>query len=44
VHELFTEFDDVPLSAASIAQVHACVLPDGRPAVVSCAARASSAT
>ncbi|HEY0575861.1 MAG TPA: AarF/UbiB family protein [Pseudonocardia sp.] len=34
VHELFTEFDDVPLSAASIAQVHACVLPDGRPAVV----------
>jgi len=34
VGELFTEFDDVPLSAASIAQVHACVLPDGRPAVV----------
>lgn len=34
VAELFTEFDDVPLSAASIAQVHACVLPDGRAAVL----------
>ena len=34
VAELFAEFDDVPLSAASIAQVHACVLPDGRAAVL----------
>lgn len=32
--EIFKEFDDQPLSAASIAQVHACVLPDGREAVV----------
>ena len=29
--ELFTFFEDVPLSAASVAQVHGCVLPDGRP-------------
>ncbi len=34
ISELFLEFDDEPLSAASIAQVHACVLRDGRPAVV----------
>ncbi|HEY1972713.1 MAG TPA: AarF/UbiB family protein [Pseudonocardia sp.] len=34
VTELFTEFTDHPLAAASIAQVHACVLPDGRAAVV----------
>ena len=32
--QIFQHFDDVPLSAASIAQVHACVLPDGREAVV----------
>ncbi|MFD4294593.1 ABC1 kinase family protein [Rhodococcus sp. NPDC058505] len=32
--ELFAEFDDVPLAAASVAQVHACVLPDGREAVI----------
>ncbi len=32
--ELFAEFDDVPLSAASVAQVHACVLSDGRAAVL----------
>jgi len=32
--ELFAEFDPRPLSAASIAQVHACVLRDGRHAVV----------
>lgn len=32
--ELFRFFDDKPLSAASIGQVHACVLPDGRQAVV----------
>jgi predicted unusual protein kinase regulating ubiquinone biosynthesis (AarF/ABC1/UbiB family) len=32
--EIFLSFDPVPLSAASIAQVHACVLADGRPAVV----------
>jgi len=31
---LFRSFDDEPLSAASIAQVHACVLPDGRQAVI----------
>jgi predicted unusual protein kinase regulating ubiquinone biosynthesis (AarF/ABC1/UbiB family) len=34
VDEVFKEFDDTPLSAASIAQVHACVLPDGREAVL----------
>lgn len=34
VSELFPEFDDVPLSAASVAQVHACTLPDGRRAVI----------
>ena len=32
--ELFDEVDPVPLSAASIAQVHACVLRDGRDAVL----------
>jgi predicted unusual protein kinase regulating ubiquinone biosynthesis (AarF/ABC1/UbiB family) len=32
--QIFARFDDVPLSAASIAQVHACTLPDGREAVV----------
>lgn len=32
--EAFAEFDEVPLSAASTAQVHACVLNDGRQAVV----------
>ncbi|MGH9214130.1 MAG: ABC1 kinase family protein [Acidimicrobiales bacterium] len=32
--DLFGRFDPVPLSAASIAQVHACVLADGRDAVV----------
>src|SRR5207245_10487221 len=32
--QLFKSFDDLPLSAASIAQVHACVLPDGREAVI----------
>lgn len=34
VEALFTEFDDTPLAAASVAQVHACVLPDGRQAVI----------
>ncbi|WP_024804614.1 AarF/ABC1/UbiB kinase family protein [Nocardia sp. BMG51109] len=34
IDELFREFDDEPLSAASVAQVHGCVLADGRPAVV----------
>ncbi len=34
VEELFARFDDVPLSAASIGQVHACTLHDGREAVV----------
>jgi predicted unusual protein kinase regulating ubiquinone biosynthesis (AarF/ABC1/UbiB family) len=32
--QIFREFDDHPLSAASIGQVHGCVLPDGREAVV----------
>jgi predicted unusual protein kinase regulating ubiquinone biosynthesis (AarF/ABC1/UbiB family) len=32
--ELFAGFDPVPLSAASIAQVHGCVLRDGRRAVL----------
>jgi predicted unusual protein kinase regulating ubiquinone biosynthesis (AarF/ABC1/UbiB family) len=31
---VFKRFDEVPLSAASIGQVHACVLPDGREAVI----------
>ena len=31
---LFASVDPVPLSAASIAQVHGCVLPDGREAVL----------
>ena len=31
---IFRSFDDRPLSAASIAQVHAVVLPDGREAVI----------
>jgi predicted unusual protein kinase regulating ubiquinone biosynthesis (AarF/ABC1/UbiB family) len=31
---VFKRFDDVPLSAASIGQVHACELPDGREAVI----------
>lgn len=34
VEVLFASFDPVPLSAASIGQVHACVLSDGRDAVV----------
>ncbi|GAA3238610.1 ABC1 kinase family protein [Actinocorallia longicatena] len=32
--EIFKSFDETPLSAASIGQVHACVLLDGREAVV----------
>jgi predicted unusual protein kinase regulating ubiquinone biosynthesis (AarF/ABC1/UbiB family) len=31
---ILKRFDQVPLSAASIGQVHACVLPDGRDAVI----------
>jgi predicted unusual protein kinase regulating ubiquinone biosynthesis (AarF/ABC1/UbiB family) len=34
VGQIFRSFDDTPLSAASIAQVHACVLLDGRQAVL----------
>jgi predicted unusual protein kinase regulating ubiquinone biosynthesis (AarF/ABC1/UbiB family) len=34
VETLFAEFEDRPLSAASIGQVHACRLHDGREAVV----------
>ncbi|MEZ5205152.1 MAG: AarF/UbiB family protein [Acidimicrobiales bacterium] len=32
--QVFRSWDPVPLSAASIAQVHACVLDDGRDAVI----------
>ncbi len=31
---MFRDFEDEPLSAASVAQVHACVLADGREAVM----------
>jgi predicted unusual protein kinase regulating ubiquinone biosynthesis (AarF/ABC1/UbiB family) len=34
VEQIFTTFEDQPISAASVAQVHGCVLPDGRQAVV----------
>ncbi|HVX17491.1 MAG TPA: AarF/UbiB family protein [Acidimicrobiales bacterium] len=34
IEALFASFDDEPLSAASIGQVHACTLLDGRDAVV----------
>ncbi|WP_083874693.1 ABC1 kinase family protein [Nocardia paucivorans] len=34
IADLFRSFEDTPLSAASVAQVHACVLADGREAVV----------
>ncbi len=34
IHELFTEFDLQPLASASIAQVHAAQLPQGRQVVV----------
>lgn len=34
VEELFASFDDQPIGAASIAQVHAATLPDGREVVV----------
>jgi predicted unusual protein kinase regulating ubiquinone biosynthesis (AarF/ABC1/UbiB family) len=34
VEQLFLEFSDKPIAAASIAQVHTCVLPDGRAAVL----------
>src|SRR3546814_17959320 len=33
-NQIFKDFDHTPLSAASIGQVHACTLPDGRTAVV----------
>jgi predicted unusual protein kinase regulating ubiquinone biosynthesis (AarF/ABC1/UbiB family)/CBS domain-containing protein len=32
--QIFKAFDEVPVSAASIGQVHTCVLPDGRDAVI----------
>lgn len=34
LHELFATFDHQPLASASIAQVHAATLPDGREVVV----------
>ncbi|QCB52486.1 AarF/ABC1/UbiB kinase family protein [Rhodococcus sp. PAMC28707] len=34
IEDLFARFDDVPLSSASVAQVHLCVLNDGREAVM----------
>ena len=34
VSELFASFEDRPLASGSVAQVHACVLPDGREAVL----------
>jgi ubiquinone biosynthesis protein len=34
VEQLFTEFDSVPIAAASIGQVHRAVLPNGRRVVV----------
>jgi ubiquinone biosynthesis protein len=34
IGELFTRFDEEPLASASIAQVHAATLPDGREMVV----------
>ncbi|MDO4441664.1 MAG: AarF/UbiB family protein [Moraxella sp.] len=34
ISELFARFDDKPLAAASIAQVHTAALPDGREVVV----------
>jgi predicted unusual protein kinase regulating ubiquinone biosynthesis (AarF/ABC1/UbiB family) len=34
IEEVFESFDDRPLAAASVGQVHACVLKDGRHAVV----------
>ena len=34
IAELFASFDDRPLAAASIAQVHSATLPDGTPVIV----------
>jgi ubiquinone biosynthesis protein len=34
IEQLFARLDDQPLAAASIAQVHAAVLPDGREAII----------
>ncbi len=34
LHEVFTEFNEIPVASASVAQVHFAVLPDGREAAV----------
>jgi len=34
IENLFIEFDDTPLAAASIAQVHKAILPDGRKVII----------
>lgn len=34
IDELFRQFDDLPLAAASIAQVHTAILPNGKPVVI----------
>ncbi|GGN46205.1 ubiquinone biosynthesis protein UbiB [Novosphingobium indicum] len=34
IHDLFSSFDETPLAAASIAQVHRAQMPDGREAII----------
>jgi ubiquinone biosynthesis protein len=34
LHEVFAEFDEIPVASASVAQVHFATLPDGRKAAV----------
>ena len=40
LEKLFLEFDETPMAAASIGQVHRAVLPNGRRVCPFCAARA----